>query len=334
MPSSESHDERVKRIRAAIEGIKTLYEAGAPLFTKAAIKKFAEELDAFERGVLTDNKVVLRTFDGKDVSVDVCPNSENGKKIVAAIRYEAIDHITDEEFHLFLYGPVHFLPLQVAYRQERLREDRPDCTTEDLYLELGNARKEWEQSEHHAQLRNLLASVKLPCDIKKVIGFALGSFSFPNWGQRCRVQHSILMSIHQWASANMGEKTKPQCYVQDPAYSNREKQILEEMGVTALNDPWGFLEADESSIIISISPDVPVRQIITDIARPAMILWDKLDEWAPDGALDADPPSSRVIEMLSNEYTAFEFPPHEATTPLVLYVRNGPSQSGLPAPDA
>ncbi|OTA93920.1 hypothetical protein M434DRAFT_11149 [Hypoxylon sp. CO27-5] len=181
---------------------KTLYEAGTPLFTKAAIKKLAEELDAFRRGVLKDDKVVLRTLNGDDV-----------------------DYIIETCW-------------------EGVKEDMEDCparTTEEVCRELDNAKTEWEQSEHHAQLQRLLALVKLQSSIKKVIGFALDPFS-------------------------------------DPYY--QERKVLETMGVTVLDDPWGFLEADESSIIISIAPDVPVRQIITDISRPAIIIWDK--KWVHD----------------------------------------------------
>ncbi len=35
----------------------------------------------------------------------------------------------------------------------------------------------------------------------------------------------------------------------------------------------GFLEVDEASVVVSIAPNVPVKQIVSDISTPAMILW-------------------------------------------------------------
>ncbi|OTA54015.1 hypothetical protein K449DRAFT_389547 [Hypoxylon sp. EC38] len=273
MSSYESNEEDSEEVQAAIEHVRTLYEAGTPLFTKAAIKKLAEDLDAFRRGVLKDDKIVLRTLDGDDVDYIIVTCWEDVKEDILHIEYRSFERLTNKR--LYQFHNRRFFPLHVLYCQKHEREDCPARTTEDACRELDNAKTEWEQSEHHAQLQRPLASVKLPSSIKKVIGFALGPFSDPYCEWRCRIQHSILMTIHQWASASMDDKMKPQCYVQDPIYSDQERKVLETMGVTVLDDPWGFLEADESSIIISIAPDVPVRQIITDISRPAIIIWDK-----------------------------------------------------------
>jgi hypothetical protein len=64
-----------------------------------------------------------------------------------------------------------------------------------------------------------------------------------------------------------------QCYAQDPAYSKEDKAALESHGVIVLRDPEAWLEADESSAILAFSPDVPVRQVISDLTQPAMMIW-------------------------------------------------------------
>jgi hypothetical protein len=65
------------------------------------------------------------------------------------------------------------------------------------------------------------------------------------------------------------------CYAQDPIYTPIDEQVLGEAGFDVVDDPKAFLEVDESSVVIAIAPDIPVRQIVADIARPAMMIWDK-----------------------------------------------------------
>lgn len=62
------------------------------------------------------------------------------------------------------------------------------------------------------------------------------------------------------------------CYTQDPIYEDVDKSVLKEASMSVLSDPRRFLEVDETSVVVSISPDIPVSQIITDIARPAMMV--------------------------------------------------------------
>jgi hypothetical protein len=64
-----------------------------------------------------------------------------------------------------------------------------------------------------------------------------------------------------------------QSYAQDPAYSEIDKRLLEKEGFAILDDPRGFLEVDNSSVVLSIAPNIPVRQIVADIARPALLVW-------------------------------------------------------------
>jgi hypothetical protein len=74
----------------------------------------------------------------------------------------------------------------------------------------------------------------------------------------------------------VGDRKTIKCYAQDPAYTATDKSLLEQAGVTILNDPEAFLEVDESTVVLSVSPSVCVRQIISEIARPAIMIWDPI----------------------------------------------------------
>jgi hypothetical protein len=68
------------------------------------------------------------------------------------------------------------------------------------------------------------------------------------------------------------------CYAQDPAYTTNDKVILGELGITVLDDPGAFLKVDNSTIVISCAPEVPIKQIISELAHPVAILCDRVRE--------------------------------------------------------
>lgn len=66
----------------------------------------------------------------------------------------------------------------------------------------------------------------------------------------------------------------PPCYIQDPVYNEIDKSILGGLGMVVLDDPNGFLEVDENSFVVSIAANVPVKEIILENAKPAIVIWD------------------------------------------------------------
>lgn len=66
-----------------------------------------------------------------------------------------------------------------------------------------------------------------------------------------------------------------QCYAQDPGYTDTDRNMLQNSGITVLDNPHGFLEVTDSTVVLSFDAEVPVRQIIADIARPVMMIWDR-----------------------------------------------------------
>ncbi|KAL1902239.1 hypothetical protein Sste5346_001215 [Sporothrix stenoceras] len=129
------------------------------------------------------------------------------------------------------------------------------------------------------------------------------------------------------------------CFAQDPAYDAADRAVLAMEGISVLEDPYGFLAVDETTVVISVAPSVPVRQIVTDIARPAAMIWGRIVDKGAAAAARArpssvlvddmggysDPASSRVKQMIEADYAEFDFPrdPHNFGTVdgVALYVR-------------
>lgn len=96
-----------------------------------------------------------------------------------------------------------------------------------------------------------------------------------NFGQSTQArsiqQHAMLLTLK-----NALQKTgiEISCFAQDPIYSETDVAVLGRSGITVLPDPEGFFQVDDHSIVVSCSPNVPVRAIVLDLARPSMMIWD------------------------------------------------------------
>ena len=137
----------------------------------------------------------------------------------------------------------------------------------------------------------------------------------------------------------------------DPIYRIEDKTVLAEAGFTVVDDPRGVLHVDDASVVISVSPDIPVRQIVADIARPAIVIWNRVEGSTSDTdrpwqvtflsfrfvcrfvslkayvhikltANSADPESPRVRQMME-EYIEVPFPAQQHFKDVAIYVRKG-----------
>ncbi len=90
-------------------------------------------------------------------------------------------------------------------------------------------------------------------------------------------QHALALSLCDLISSQQDVSGDiVTCYAQDPAYTDVDRSVLSQAGFIVLEDPRGFLELDDTSIVISFGADIPVHDIIADIARPAILIWDRV----------------------------------------------------------
>lgn len=159
----------------------------------------------------------------------------------------------------------------------------PSC--EELERSFKTSLQAWEASEPCKQLRSVLVSLKTPLEVNKIIGFACGPMSMnydERQTQRSLFQNALILTLWDVLSKTKGHADGIRCYAQDPAYTEVDKLVLEGSDITVLDDPEGFLEVDNSTVVFSCAPNVPVRQIISDIALPAIMIWDKIKEDAKE----------------------------------------------------
>ncbi|KAI0105170.1 hypothetical protein F4776DRAFT_657937 [Hypoxylon sp. NC0597] len=217
---------------------------------------------------------------------------------------------------------------------------------EELSLIFQKEREKWEECEQHRNLRETLKSRRAALsNVSKIVGFACGPLSYGrNKEDYSLTQHAMILSLRKILT-----KMKPEnagvrgsirrllskggefdamdnvvrCIVQDPAYTELDKEVLKEEGFIIENDPRGFLAVDDRTVVVSICANTPIQQIICDIARPAAIIQMRVKEgWSDESARHcADPASPRVNKMLDEEYQAVPLGYHPRIRDVVLYVR-------------
>jgi SRR1 len=146
---------------------------------------------------------------------------------------------------------------------------------------------EWEKSKQCEDLLQVLQSADLS-NVKQIVAFACGSMKIDptieidlKRGRRARrsmYQHSLLLTIRKVLNKEKSLGNPISTWVQDPAYCSIDISILAESGVSILDNPDGFLKVDDSTMVLSFAPDVPIKQIITDISLPAAMIWDRVTE--------------------------------------------------------
>ncbi|KZN88559.1 hypothetical protein EN45_071340 [Penicillium chrysogenum] len=152
----------------------------------------------------------------------------------------------------------------------------------------------WEESVTRANFEEILKEAE-GHKINNVVGLACGSLSRP-YRYNSAVQHALLITVKNWLETNGLDEKELSCYAQDPEYTDVDRRILHDVGFQVVDDPDGFLKVDEQSIVLSIAANIPVKHIIADIARPAIVIWLEVEETNNDRLLDPD--SERTMKMM------------------------------------
>lgn len=190
-----------------------------------------------------------------------------------------------------------------------------------------DALKSWENDSTCKQLKSIFSSIGSP-EVDKIIGFACGTLRSTNDGRdkrqaRCRAtQHALLLTLKDIFMDRSGPtKSQIGCYVQDPGYSSIDKSIFKGHDISTLDDPRAFLAVDASACVVSCAPDAPIKEIVSDLARPAVLIWNQVYDEDRE-TFCSDPDSPRLRTMMLEFYDKHQFPgDREVFGDIAIYVR-------------
>lgn len=174
--------------------------------------------------------------------------------------------------------------LRIAHWMSRRKKDtkEPAChyalrESQVVRESFRTSRESWEASQMCKDLGSTLESIPKTLNIEKVLGFSCGSMSIDRTSSRSEFQHALILTVREWLRVRSRSGRIP-CYVQDPVYTGIDKSTLKESNVAVLDDPQGLLGIDDSSVVFSCSSNIPIKEIVADIARPAVLIWEHVGE--------------------------------------------------------
>ena len=276
-----------------------------PVFTRTVIQNAADQLEKAKEGQafdLPDCYGIVHTFE-----------SEAGSDKRPTLIYNNYHTIADDKpWEVLQMMPTDFqqsiirgfgddldemvrnakFPIYVHFEEVKKIDYEYDLT--DLKVCMMDVMKAWKECPEREVLFNSLLAMAHTAPITNVI--CIGNASISR-SPESTSQHVVaaalavqLAKIYDEANLDIGQSIK--LYAQDPAYTSMDREILSDMNIEVLDDPKAFLAVDSGSLVLSCCPDIPVKQIVADLAAedsskcPAAVLWNNTTR---DDQLGIDP---------------------------------------------
>ncbi|KAJ5636040.1 uncharacterized protein N7484_009353 [Penicillium longicatenatum] len=313
----------------ALARIDELYSSGAPWFSKETIRSALEQI---QRQPAHGDKIFVKAIDGAMVEYDTkCgdiktmrePDGPDTEWVLQglAISYQCRANM---RHRIFWGGFDEQVPnlnsVYIVHSCLIRRKDNHQPTDNITRLPLEVARADfekhqqaWIETEMCRTLTKFLDSSAAHLEINKIVAVSLGCLSYQRDQDQDRpgrqsYQHALVLTLRDWLRKKNG-MTKVPCYVQDPEYVDVDRALLAEHEVEVIEDPMAWLEMDDFSIVVSIASNVPTKEIITDVARPAVVIWNKVgdNDYDKKGEGSLTDPCSARVRALMEGYDCFDW---------------------------
>lgn len=253
-----------------LKHIQYLYDRGIPFFAKHVMQDMVKQFEALDGRA---GEVTVTDLSGTVVSTRVAADAYKASfKRLPVFRYRPVNHL-----YLNARYPTHFdkkaayLPISLSSARYALpTPEYGRFTSKDFHQEI---MADWWNAPFPVvkRLGEILDSTTVP-PIHKIVGLACSTMETCQDAYTMGQQCSLLLALRNLL-LERGHSSVIACYVQDAAITDYQEQALRKEWIFVLDDPQAFLEVDETTAVVALSPIQPVRQIIADIARPAMMIW-------------------------------------------------------------
>ncbi|KAH3943801.1 hypothetical protein HBI56_044560 [Parastagonospora nodorum] len=158
------------------------------------------------------------------------------------------------------------LPFDIGTRGDPVQEEVEDDTIPpDFHIKAAEFHSDWEASDiHHRLVAFLEEHAGTTTQVDQIICFGLGSpvsSRHPRILRRAYTQHLAACTIRDLFARHQNSPA-PKILAQDPRYTPIDMAYLStHFSTTTLPDPEAFRALNGTTFVISISPDVPVRQV-------------------------------------------------------------------------
>jgi hypothetical protein len=248
-----------------------------------SVRQKPDESHIFTIENLLGDMIERRSYSVRDSQ---CDEGYTWRPIVV---YESYQRLADsiEEHSQANDTPAYCCPIDIT------TACTPDCHHEKVDQEAEHWIQHWHNSASRKRILDAMRSVLKESEpITQIICFGLGMLGDPD-GPHCRQayeQHLLTCDIRNLVRSlnSTNPNVSVPTFVQDPAYCGRCAEIIRSLDLTIVEDPDGFLKVTKNTLVVTFSPNVPVRQIVTDLTftdnGPAAMLCDQIKD---DGTIYA-----------------------------------------------
>jgi hypothetical protein len=175
-------------------------------------------------------------------------------------------------------------------RGVRLGVYPPSCSVQSIGTALLDEEEILMEGPQGAMVIQSFREAKTLPYIKKIVAFECGPMSWFTYRRKpALIHHALVLLLRRVIAERQRMPAESLVTIfQDPIYTEGDITALRQLGPRVVNDPQGFLAIDEETLVVSINPSTPVRQIVADLAKPAMMVWKRV--------VDAPIPSACVRE--------------------------------------
>ncbi|RDL35203.1 uncharacterized protein BP5553_07134 [Venustampulla echinocandica] len=265
MPLAMGGAELARETRG-VEYILKAYASGVPLFPRSLLEDLDRQL------ALNGDCVYINNIDNIPQEHYIKVPSVCGNSRPASDPHGSLTNLRPaspgEELHFELNA------ITISYTKHI---KPPKFALSEVTSAFGQARQAWQKSDACRSLKQHLATATFSVSINKIVCFGLGSLTGTDkpHPSRSNTQHAAVETMAEVLKERSGRSIH--CYAQEPEYNAVDKEFLETIKITPVDDPKGFLEVDANTLVISVNPNVPVKQIIADIQWPAAMLWNTVE---------------------------------------------------------
>ncbi|KAL3492343.1 hypothetical protein BJX62DRAFT_203230 [Aspergillus germanicus] len=325
IPDDFDDGEILARIHLKLERLARLYASGKPLFPRHLLADLDAQIDQGNEEVhIDDLDDVSHTY-----SLKVPAWCSDFERTTYRIGYSSIQNLTCIHPSFPEISLRDISPISICYTSSA---EYPQSPLPEVQAAFAASKRKWEASETCATLKMHLTQLerKMARPVRKIVAFGLGTLTGLEdefHSARALAQHAALGSMVEVLGKRRAQQNNPspnttsniKVYVQDPAYTDVDIALLHSIGITPLDDPKGFLEIDAETLVFSVSPNVPVKQVVADVCWPAAMIWNTVMPEEKENVrwekqvrggeefwvvpFTTDPDSARVRRMV-REYTS------------------------------
>ncbi|KAK4454473.1 hypothetical protein QBC34DRAFT_471400 [Podospora aff. communis PSN243] len=164
---------------------------------------------------------------------------------------------------------------------------------------------------------------EIPPRIDNIVAFDCGNITpvDSNSTDPSTAQYRFILGLARWFKLK-----NSRIFVQDPRCTRNNNAAITSCGIQVVDEPQGFLQVNPASVVFCCNSELPVRDIIVDIALPAVLIWND-ESWPEEsGSPSCYPTSQRLRETLEENYIKFRLDTHHhgfsrVLAPMCVYIR-------------